>query len=67
MAERIRMCHRCMRHEVNGTATSRVDNSTPLCTLCEQTEAFEDMLGVLMPKEDWAFTKMCKHYGVEAT
>jgi hypothetical protein len=49
-----------MRREVNGTAISRVDNSTPLCTVCEQTEAFEDMLGVLMPKEDWIFTQMCK-------
>jgi hypothetical protein len=53
-----------MRREVNGTAISRVDNSTPLCTVCEQTEAFEDMLGVLMPMEDWIFNQMCRHYGI---
>lgn len=62
----IQMCHRCMRHEVNGTATSRTDNTTKICTVCEQTEAIEDMWGTLMPKEDWVWTKMCKHYGVEA-
>lgn len=67
MAERIKMCHRCMRREVNGTARSRVDNTTLLCTVCEQTEAFEDMLGVLMPMESWVFVQMCKHYGVEAS
>lgn len=60
----IQMCHRCMRREVNGTATSRVDNTTPLCTVCEQTEAYEDMYGVLMPKEDWAYARLCRQYGV---
>lgn len=54
-----------MRREANGTARSRVDNSTPLCTVCEQTEAFEDLLGVLMPKEGWVFSQMCKQFGIK--
>lgn len=67
MAERIQMCKRCFRREVNGTATSRLDSTSPLCTVCEQTEAYEDMLGVLMPMEDWVYFKMLKHYGVKET
>ncbi len=54
-----------MRREVNGTATSRVDSKTPLCTPCEQTEAYEDMMGVLMPMEDWVYVRMSRHYGIE--
>jgi hypothetical protein len=55
---RQRACHRCMSATVNGTATSRVDNTTPLCTNCEQAEAIEDMLGQLMPKEQWVYSRM---------
>lgn len=60
-----RTCLRCMRRETNGTATSRTDNATPLCTPCEQAESIEDMHGVLMPQEDWIYAKMSRHYGIE--
>ena len=63
--ERPRTCLRCMRREVNGTATSRTDNKTPLCTPCEQAESIEDMQGVLMPQEDWLYAKMSRHHGIE--
>jgi hypothetical protein len=53
-----------MEATVDGTATSRVDNTTPLCTKCEQAEAIEDYQGILMPKSEWVYTRMCKDFGI---
>lgn len=63
--ERPRACLRCMNTTVNGTAVSRTDNKTKLCTQCETAEALEDMSGRLMPQEDWVYAKMSKAYGIE--
>jgi hypothetical protein len=57
-------CHRCMNTTVNGTAKSRTDNTTLLCTDCEVAEAIEDYQGILMPKEDWVWTRMCRTFGL---
>jgi hypothetical protein len=56
-----------MNTTVNGTAVSRTDNTTKLCTDCERAEAIEDYQGILMPKEDWVYTRMAKDYGLGET
>lgn len=64
-APRPRACLRCMNTTVNGTAVSRTDNKTKLCSDCELAEAIEDMNGQLTPQENWAYARMSAHYGIE--
>lgn len=63
--ERPRACLRCMNTTVNGTAVSRTDNKTRLCSDCELAEALEDMMGKLTPQDEWVYAKMSKAYGIE--
>ena len=50
---------------VEGTATSRLDSKTPLCTECERAEAIEDLTGQILPKDQWVYNRMARTYGLE--
>lgn len=53
------ICPRCGEREC-GLGTSRLDSSTHICGVCENSEAMEDAWGGILQKEHWKMTPFTK-------